>query len=907
MKLVFRVMILVLVGVLTAYSQQARLFDSFEAAWTNGGTTPAGWTRTNVAGSGEWGQRLYPLTGQQPPTGNIPYAGRAVAWFAANQPAGTSTRLESPSVDFSSAVNPYLKFSLCNKTGTDTLWVQTSTDGGSTWTTVTRYVSGGDWIVRRVSLPQLAGLSNVKVGLLAVADSGTSDIWLDQLVLSGRVVTVREIQEIPPDWLLLADTLQFTAQTRWRLQSSPLEGDTLTVTGLCVIPAKVITYTAQGFDMILYDTADVTDWRALFVRVNSPTDSAQATLDGFLNVQAGDIIALTGVVSEFPTGTMSSLTQFQPIPGISIPILGSMVIPAPPQLSASTFYSGIFPGGTIPYSTAEPYENAIIEMSNLVVDLYVNAPNGTFDMVQNGNTVSDYDVSKWFTFRAHLDSSSTYTLPPLGSTIELIRGSIWIASGGENTRGYRVGPMYPGDLVVGASLPRVTAARRAPVVVSSANDAQVTVRTFKQEGGYDIGSVHLLYSVNDGPFVDSTMTLVNTVDSTYQSTIPPQAANTVVRYFFRALDNQNNEAILASFASSGGNDTTKGFFWYTVLDRPLTIRDIQYTPYSNGYSPYAQDSLINGALVSVSAIATVDTTNFLVFPRSSVGGTYAWYMQSTSQPWSGIWITALPGADSIMMPIRMGDSITVTGNVQEWPSFSQNVTTKIGNIQSVVIHGSGNPAPAPLVFTTGRFSAAASNGDSLAEPYEGMLVKFLNVTVTDTFPYFSDPSQYEINDGSGALWVHRDGRNTFTNIVADSVDPTWHVIRQNDLFDSITGIIHFSVNRYKFVPRGNPDFEVPVGVIVRRDVLPKEFDLAQNYPNPFNPTTTVVYDIPKSSLVSLKIYNILGQEVATLVNEEQTAGRYVVPFNASALASGVYFYRLTAANYINVKKMLLLK
>jgi hypothetical protein len=86
-----------------------------------------------------------------------------------------------------------------------------------------------------------------------------------------------------------------------------------------------------------------------------------------------------------------------------------------------------------------------------------------------------------------------------------------------------------------------------------------------------------------------------------------------------------------------------------------------------------------------------------------------------------------------------------------------------------------------------------------------------------------------------------------------------------------------------------------------------EFTLDQNFPNPFNPNTLIKYSIPKSSQVSLKIFNTLGQEMETLVNEEKQVGTYEVNWNASNLQSGVYFYRLQADSFIETKKMILLK
>jgi hypothetical protein len=83
--------------------------------------------------------------------------------------------------------------------------------------------------------------------------------------------------------------------------------------------------------------------------------------------------------------------------------------------------------------------------------------------------------------------------------------------------------------------------------------------------------------------------------------------------------------------------------------------------------------------------------------------------------------------------------------------------------------------------------------------------------------------------------------------------------------------------------------------------------LAQNYPNPFNPSTTIRYQLPQDGMVTLKVYDILGSEVATLVNEQKAAGRFEVNFDASRLASGVYIYKITSGGYVSSKKMLLVK
>jgi hypothetical protein len=89
--------------------------------------------------------------------------------------------------------------------------------------------------------------------------------------------------------------------------------------------------------------------------------------------------------------------------------------------------------------------------------------------------------------------------------------------------------------------------------------------------------------------------------------------------------------------------------------------------------------------------------------------------------------------------------------------------------------------------------------------------------------------------------------------------------------------------------------------------VPESFNISQNYPNPFNPTTTIRYLIPEQTKVSLKVYDILGNEVTTLVNEEKERGVYSVNFDAWGFASGIYFFRLQAGSFVETKKMILLK
>ncbi len=99
---------------------------------------------------------------------------------------------------------------------------------------------------------------------------------------------------------------------------------------------------------------------------------------------------------------------------------------------------------------------------------------------------------------------------------------------------------------------------------------------------------------------------------------------------------------------------------------------------------------------------------------------------------------------------------------------------------------------------------------------------------------------------------------------------------------------------------------IQIEVIVEVEI-PLVYSLEQNYPNPFNPSTTIKYSIQKDGFVKLSVYNLLGEEVTVLVNNEQKAGRYEIILMLQRLSSGIYMYRLESKNYLSVKKMVLVK
>ncbi len=155
---------------------------------------------------------------------------------------------------------------------------------------------------------------------------------------------------------------------------------------------------------------------------------------------------------------------------------------------------------------------------------------------------------------------------------------------------------------------------------------------------------------------------------------------------------------------------------------------------------------------------------------------------------------------------------------------------------------------------------------------------------------FPDGSQFDLNSG---------GDVSFT--VDIEYHPEWN---ENNL-----SVVAFVQGNGKMVYQAGEieHSDLSVTSLESGDVLPSEYFLEQNYPNPFNPETTIGYSLPADSFVQLKIYDILGNEVETLVSQNESAGSHIINFNAGNLTSGLYIYKLSAGDFTSVKKMMLLK
>lgn len=183
------------------------------------------------------------------------------------------------------------------------------------------------------------------------------------------------------------------------------------------------------------------------------------------------------------------------------------------------------------------------------------------------------------------------------------------------------------------------------------------------------------------------------------------------------------------------------------------------------------------------------------------------------------------------------------------------------------------------------WSDPASQNRGFIQPAEVMLRDPFNLRNPDPRPMPASPALSDANFSNPRLQNSFFTQTTYVGAFS-STEPRWDSNWTNYKPDSTNYVTSVETND---------------------GFIPAEFILEQNFPNPFNPSTLISYSLPVSGIVTLKVYDVIGREVAEIVNEYQSAGKYVVPFTSSNLSSGVYFYKLTAGEFSSVRKMNLIK
>jgi len=727
--------------------------------------------------------------------------------------------------------------------------------------------------------------------------------------------TIMVVQTVPNDSLLIGHDRSVKA------------GDTVTVTGRVVAPA-VVNATGNDFRILMrgqnsrtiyiQDTTNAI-FGGIIVR---QADTVSNTL--ITNLDSGMKVTVKGIVQEFPDIISSGATQLKLDTLTEIQILPTVKKrPSPIQVNVSDFDSA----GNVKFTTGEKYEGMYVQLNNVTVG--PQSPLGVRNVRRlidaQGNFIYLRDFSNFFSTGPTPSWGWTAWAPPsIGATITSIRGVIInsaYADGNNALYPYVIVPIYPNDLTLGNTPPFISSVSRNPGVPRPGNTVQVNaVVSDTLDQILSVDSCQLYYRVNRGAYTKLNMSPSGNI---FSATMPAQTLGTLVEYFIRARDNQGAVRLNPS-------DTSKStYFYYVRTNDTMSIKDIQYTPNNGGFSGY------NGYDVTTEGIVTCDTSDIPAFSFTGDGGTQTSPRRVIIQDpaitggWSGIWIDG-----NATDPLVKGQRVRVRGTVSETNSMTRLIIATPGDIQ---VLSSGQPLPNFEVMTPAVVADNKIDGDTTAEKWESVLIRFATQSVISCVnaPSASGcTSEYPVPDTSfrrnfGEILVVKPGENVEARIELqdgnhDKVNG-WDRTKANyynqtlpgslmwkwDGISSLQGVLYYAFGKYKMVPRTNADFGTVIGVEPINEIA-TQFWLKQNYPNPFNPVTNIVYNLPTESEVTLKIYNLIGQEVRTLVNGIQNKGKYEIMFDGKDLASGMYVYvieanTLNGNHYRDVKKMVLVK
>ena len=324
----------------------------------------------------------------------------------------------------------------------------------------------------------------------------------------------------------------------------------------------------------------------------------------------------------------------------------------------------------------------------------------------------------------------------------------------------------------------------------------------------------------------------------------------------------------ALFAGTDGSgvfiSTDNGNSWTSTADNGLT------------------NAIVNGLAVDGSDLYA-GTWQGGIFLSTNSGASWV-AVDSGLTDWQ---IQALAVFGSNIVASGMGGVFISSDSGAYWTPINSGLTSSIGCLavsDTILFAGAGG-----VFLSTNDGASWTATADSGMPESPNNFVKSLTVSGLNLFAGLW---------GGGVFVSTDDGAN-------------WTPVDSGLTTDSITALTVSGGNLFAGIKDGGiwrrPLSEMITGVKQHGDAAPLKFSLSQNYPNPFNPTTVIDYQLPVNSVVTLKIYDILGREVATLINGRQSAGYYNAKFNGANLPSGVYLYRLQAGSFVQTKKLMLMK
>lgn len=611
---------------------------------------------------------------------------------------------------------------------------------------------------------------------------------------------------------------------------------------------------------------------------------------GFDGLIVGDVVQITGRVSPFNTTMQVSPSVAPVVVGSRDPLTDAIfnpIVVTTADLNASAGSNGAirtnwdnlgkYRGNYVRFEGA----SAVTRTLGSRADWNWSSDNGT-------TSVSMYDTSlRYRNDRSDYPSNynartDNYAPPTPGATVN-VQGFVTF-NGGTSSDPYALGvpngmvvavnPMNDADVAITASPPAVNNIALASGIPSSQAPVSITAE-IEADPARSLTGANLVFTTTSNA-TEQTVAGSAGAGAVWSFEITAGLANEdFVFYHIVATDNTGASTETASRS-------------FRVLDGGITrLAHIQETADGQpGDSPFV------GQNVAMNITATVTL--------SAETGNLA--LQDGSGPWSGISLESVSGGSNEpagLIDLRPGDVITITRAVIEedfgLTKFDED------DMEFTLVSSGGTPLE-PVVVTTDALQDRA-----IAEAHEGMFLRIEDPVVTATnadapngpFGEFAISS-----DGTSANALRVDDMSSLVSYTGG--DPGT-VYAEGERLDFVQGILWYTFSNYKLIPQSFDHIGAVINVATEDMELPETFALHQNYPNPFNPSTSIRFDLGRSANVTLAVYDVLGREVATLVNGQLTPGAHTVSFDASNLTSGVYLYRLSMGAEVLTRTMMLMK
>ncbi len=688
---------------------------------------------------------------------------------------------------------------------------------------------------------------------------------------SQALVTIRQVQEPHPDSLLAGN------------DTSPFFGDTVRIRGVVATPPGAgVSSSTNGRWIWVQDGAG--PWGGINVRKGNGNAT---TPQDMLFAAPGDSVEIVGVVNNF-----ANETQIDPLDAGGFTVLGASTVR---WNTTSSLVDFINPNADPNTVAGEPWEGQLFELINVtVVSVTATSQDIRFRIQDaSGNEMEVYDT---YTVQQPTTVSCSncipyppFSPPAVGDIFDTLRGVIDGRNFGTSPP-YSIAPFDTTHYIYGASAAKINNVFR-DIQVPTSSQAVTVSATITDNGGM-VTAARLFYALGETNNNYTQVNMTNTSGSNYTGQIPAGSNNQMVKFYIEADDNDANTTV-----SPGGAPSTKTHFYWVKDNGTLSIRDIQYTPYSDGESGYLGDVVSVGGVVTASA-------------SPSAGGLGVLYIQDRSfTEWSGIWIAPGSNIDPVTEYGSMlrGDTVVITGTVEENFGVTR-ILLENGSDYNVL--GSIGPA-SPQAADPDDFTTYNSN----FERFESMLLEFVPNAPADSIFIVSanadDPSDFgeyrvghdifDPNTGSRVLVGRAQGSNNFSLTTARNdlvVNVNRIIVTQGEGMEALAGIMYFSFGNWKLLPRDNGDI-TGYPLSLSADNFSYRYRI---FPNPTDGLLNLDFEIEPSEAISYQVYDILGRT--------SKAGRLNSAFNRidlNGMEAGQYLIRLTEANGNSASHRIIIK